>query len=219
MIILDGISKTYGEGSNATQALKNISLCIEKHSFCSIVGSSGSGKSTLLNIIGCLDFADDGTYFLDNEEIYKTSTDRLSAVRNNKIGFVFQNYNLIRNLNVMQNIELPLIISGVDHRKRLEMVEKAVDSIGLYHRRFHKPNELSGGQQQKVAVARAIIKNPPLILADEPTGNLDSASGREIMNLLGKLIKNGTTVLMITHDIECAKQTQRIIKIKEGKIQ
>ncbi|MBR4878281.1 MAG: ABC transporter ATP-binding protein [Clostridia bacterium] len=219
MIILDGISKTYGKGNNITQALKDISLCIEKHSFCSIVGNSGSGKSTLLNIIGCLDFADSGTYFLDNEEIYKTSADRLSTVRNNKIGFVFQNYNLIRNLNVMQNIELPLIISGVERRKRKEMVEKAVDAVGLYHRRFHRPNELSGGQQQKVAVARAIIKNPPLILADEPTGNLDSVSGKEIMDLLAELNKDGATVLMITHDIECAKQTERIIKIKEGKIQ
>lgn len=218
MIILDGIYKTYSVEHTETEALKNVSLCIEKGSFCSIVGASGSGKSTLLNIIGCLDSADRGNYFLDNEEITRVGYDRLSYIRNNKIGFVFQNFNLIKNLNIVENVELPLMFCGYSQKRRREMAVEAIEKIGLSARMYHKPNELSGGQQQKVAIARAIIKNPPVILADEPTGNLDPVSGEEVMNILRSLNCNGSTVLMITHDMRCAEMTDRIIKIKEGEI-
>jgi len=219
MIILNDICKTYGVGNTETAALKDVSLCIERGSFCSVVGTSGSGKSTLLNIIGCLDSPDSGTYFLDNEEINKVGAGRLAYIRNTKIGFVFQNFNLIKGLNIMENIELPLIFSGIPRKQRHELVLEAVEKVGLSLKKYHRPNELSGGQQQRVAIARAIINNPSLILADEPTGNLDSASGREIMNLLRGLNKKGSTVVMITHDMECAEMTDRIIRIKEGKIQ
>ncbi len=218
MIILDNVCKTYRTGNIHTEVLKNISLCIEKGSFCSIVGTSGSGKSTLLNIMGCIDYADKGNYFLDDEDISKAGYDRLSYIRNNKIGFIFQNFNLIKNLSILDNVELPLVFSGIPYKLRKKLAFEAIDKIGLASRIFHRPNELSGGQQQKVAVARAIIKNPPLILADEPTGNLDPISGKEIMNILRKLNNNGSTIVMITHDMKCAEMTDRIIRIKEGKI-
>lgn len=219
MIILDNICKSYREGNTKTDALKNVSLYIEKGSFCSVTGASGSGKSTLINIIGCLDSPNSGSYFLDNEDIKKATPDRLINIRNRKIGIIFQSFNLIKNLNVFENVELPLIFSGIPRKMRHEMVFDAVEKVGLQDRIYHRPNELSGGQQQKVAIARAMIKNPPLILADEPTGNLDSLSGAEIMDLLRNANKTGSTILMITHDIECAKLTDRIIKIKEGKIE
>ena len=219
MIILDGIYKTYSNGNVKTPVLKNVSLCIEKGSFCSIVGSSGSGKSTLLNIVGCLDYADKGFYFLDNEEIKRSSGERLSYIRNKKIGFVFQNFNLIKSLNVLENVELPLVFSGISRKTRHKIVFDAIEKVGLLSHIYHKPNELSGGQQQRVAIARAIINNPTLILADEPTGNLDPVSGREIMRILRNLNEKGCTILMITHDMGCAAETDRIIRIKEGKIQ
>lgn len=218
VIFLENICKTYGSGNTLTAALKNISLHVEKGCFCSIVGTSGSGKSTLLNIVGCLDIADSGMYRLDGDEILKEEVKRLSYIRNNKIGFIFQNFNLIKGLNIYENIELPLVFSGLPYKKRREIVENAMELVGLSDRMYHKPNELSGGQQQRVAIARAVVNNPPLILADEPTGNLDTASGDEVMRLLKKLNNGGATVLMITHDMKRAKDTDRIIRIQEGEI-
>lgn len=218
LIFLENISKTYGSGNMQTVALKNISLHVEKGCFCSIVGTSGSGKSTLLNIVGCLDIADSGRYILDGETIFKEEVKKLSYIRNNKIGFIFQNFNLIKGLNIYENVELPLVFSGVSPKKRREIVENAIELVGLSDRMYHKPNELSGGQQQRVAIARAVVNKPPLILADEPTGNLDTASGNEVMGLLRKLNHNGTTVLMITHDMSRVKDTDKIIRIQEGEI-
>lgn len=219
MIIMENISKCYKNGGNSLWALRDVSLYVEKGSFCSIVGASGSGKSTLLNIAGCLDIPSSGTYFLDNEEICTGLGDRLSKIRRDKIGFVFQNFNLLKGMTALENVCLPLIISGVARSERTEMAKRALELVGLENRMGHRANELSGGQQQRVALARAVVREPDLILADEPTGNLDLPSGNEIMRLLKKLNKGGSTVLMITHDLNKARLSDKIIKIKEGKIE
>lgn len=218
MIKITNLCKVYKMGENEVHALNNVSLNIKEHEFVSIIGPSGSGKSTLMNMLGCLDVPSSGEYILDGKEIKKMSDDELAKIRNDKIGFVFQGFNLLPKLTAIENVELPLIYQGVVAKERRERAKKALEEVGLGERVNHKPTELSGGQQQRVAIARALITNPPLILADEPTGNLDSSSGKEIMELFHKLNKNGNTIVLITHDSGVAKQAQRMIRIQDGKL-
>lgn len=218
MIEIHNLYKTYQINQIQIQALKNINLSIRKNEFVAIVGPSGSGKTTLMNMLGCLDTPTSGTYILDNVEVSSLTDDELAEIRNQKIGFVFQNFNLIQKLTAIENVELPLIYMGVKSSERLKRAKSALEKVGLGDRLHHKPNELSGGQQQRVAIARALINNPPIIFADEPTGNLDSKSGAEIMSLLKELHKNGNTIVLITHDNEIANQADRIIRISDGTI-
>ena len=218
MIDIKDMSKIYEMGENKVYALNHINLNIKEHEFVSIIGPSGSGKSTLMNMLGCLDVPTSGTYILDGKQISKMSDDELADIRNKKIGFVFQGFNLLPKLTAIENVELPLIYQNVPAKERRERAKKALDSVGLLERIDHTPNELSGGQQQRVAIARALITNPPLILADEPTGNLDSKSGMEVMEIFKKLNEQGNTIVLITHDNDVAKQAKRIIKIQDGKL-
>lgn len=184
-----------------------------------IIGHSGSGKSTLMNMLGCLDVPTSGSYFLHGKDVSRMSDDELSDVRNREIGFIFQGFNLIANLTALENVELPLIYRGVGKKERRELAEAALEKVGLGQRMSHKPSEMSGGQQQRVAIARAIAQAPPVILADEPTGNLDSGSTKEIMSILKQLHREGRTVILITHDNDIAAQARRVIRIKDGKIE
>lgn len=218
MIEIHNLYKTYQINQIQIQALKNINLSIRKNEFVAIVGPSGSGKTTLMNMLGCLDTPTSGTYILDNVEVSSLTDDELAEIRNQKIGFVFQSFNLIQKLTALENVELPLIYMGVKSSERLKRAKSALEKVGLGDRLHHKPNELSGGQQQRVAIARALINNPPIIFADEPTGNLDSKSGAEIMSLLKELHKNGNTIVLITHDNEIANQADIIIRISDGTI-
>jgi putative ABC transport system ATP-binding protein len=210
--------KTYQMSQIQIQALRNINLSIRKNEFVAIVGPSGSGKSTLMNMLGCLDVPTSGTYILDGLEVSNLTDDELAEIRSKKIGFIFQSFNLIQKLTALENVELPLIYMGVRTSERLKRAKSALENVGLGDRLDHKPNELSGGQQQRVAIARALINNPPIIFADEPTGNLDTKSGVEIMNLLKALHKRGNTIVLITHDNDIAKQADRIIRIHDGVI-
>lgn len=221
MIDIDDLSKVYnmnGNEDNRVYALSHVNLHIKEHEFVSIIGPSGSGKSTLMNMLGCLDVPTSGSYKLDGKEVSKMKDDELAEVRNRTIGFVFQGFNLLPKLDAVENVELPLIYQGVSAKERRERAVKALESVGLGKRIHHKPSELSGGQQQRVAIARALITNPPLILADEPTGNLDSKSGREVMEIFKSLNKNGNTIVLITHDNGVANQAQRVIRIQDGKL-
>lgn len=221
MIDIDDLSKVYnmnGNEDNRVYALNHVNLHIKEHEFVSIIGPSGSGKSTLMNMLGCLDVPTSGSYRLDGKEVSKMKDDELAEVRNRTIGFVFQGFNLLPKLDAVENVELPLIYQGVSAKERRERAVKALESVGLGKRIHHKPSELSGGQQQRVAIARALITNPPLILADEPTGNLDSKSGREVMEIFKSLNKNGNTIVLITHDNGVANQAQRVIRIQDGKL-
>lgn len=218
LIEIHNLYKTYQINQIQIQALKNINLSIKKNEFVAIIGPSGSGKTTLMNMLGCLDTPTSGTYILDNVEVSSLTDDELAEIRNQKIGFVFQNFNLIQKLTAIENVELPLIYMGVKSSERLKRAKSALEKVGLGDRLHHKPNELSGGQQQRVAIARALINNPPIIFADEPTGNLDSKSGAEIMSLLKELHKNGNTIVLITHDNKIANQADRIIRISDGTI-
>ena len=218
MIDIKDMSKVYTMGENKVYALNHINLSIKEHEFVSIIGPSGSGKSTLMNMLGCLDVPTEGTYILDGKQISKMSDDELADIRNNKIGFVFQGFNLLPKLTAIENVELPLIYQNVPAKIRRERALKALASVGLEGRVDHTPNELSGGQQQRVAIARALITNPPLILADEPTGNLDSKSGKEVMEIFKELNEKGNTIVLITHDSDVAKQAKRIIRIQDGKL-
>lgn len=200
------------------RALDHASLHIRPHEFVSIIGPSGSGKSTLMNIIGCLDIADAGSYHLDGMPIESYSENDLAKVRNEKIGFVFQNFNLIAKLNAEENVELPLIYQGVPKGERQQRVKDALEKVGLIKRAKHLPTELSGGQQQRVAIARALVTRPSLILADEPTGNLDSNTSKEIMEMFHELHRQGNTIVLITHDNDVAKQAPRSIHILDGKV-
>ena len=184
-----------------------------------IIGHSGSGKSTLMNMLGCLDVPTSGSYFLHGKDVSRMSDDELSDVRNREIGFIFQGFNLIANLTALENVELPLIYRGVGKKERRELAEAALEKVGLGQRMSHKPSEMSGGQKQRVAIARAIAQAPPMILADEPTGNLDSGSTKEIMSILKQLHREGRTVILITHDNDIAAQARRVIRIKDGKIE
>ena len=217
-IQLREVCKNYQVGTEVIHALDHVSLDIFEGEFVSIIGPSGSGKSTLMNIIGCLDVADDGAYALDEIPIEDYTEDELAAVRNEKIGFVFQNFNLIPKLTAEENVELPLIYKKMKRSERDKKVEEALKRVKLEHRASHYPTELSGGQQQRVAIARAIATGPSLILADEPTGNLDSQTSKEIMDIFKELHRQGNTIVLITHDSDVAKQAERSINILDGKI-
>lgn len=218
VINIKNVTKTYKMGEIEVHALRGISFDVQKGEVISIMGPSGSGKSTLMNIIGCLDHLTTGEYNLDGKDIANLDDDELAQIRNQKVGFVFQNFNLLARSTALSNVELPLRYAG-QIENRLQLAEKALTSVGLEDRIHHKPSELSGGQQQRVAIARAIINNPAIILADEPTGNLDSKSGDEIMELLlGLNKKNGTTLIIVTHDPQIASQTRRTIQLFDGLI-
>ena len=218
MIRMKGIRKEYRMGENVVVALDGVDIHIEPHEFVSIIGPSGSGKSTLMNIIGCLDVADEGDYWLDGQEISDYTEDELAVIRNRKIGFVFQQFNLLPKLTAQENVELPLISQGMSAGKRRARSEEVLERVGLLDRMDHKPTELSGGQQQRVAIARALAGHPSLILADEPTGNLDSRTGAEVMALFHELHAAGNTIVLITHDSGIAAQTPRAIHIHDGRV-
>ncbi len=218
MIQLKEVCKYYQVGDDKVRALDHATLHIQPKEFVSIIGPSGSGKSTLMNIIGCLDVADAGEYLLDGLPIEAYSESELARIRNHKIGFVFQSFNLIPKLSAEENVELPLIYQGVKRAERQKRVKEALEKVGLSHRAKHLPTELSGGQQQRVAVARALVTNPSLILADEPTGNLDSKTTKEIMDMFHDLHDQGNTIVLITHDNDIAKQAARVIHILDGRI-
>lgn len=217
LVEIQDISKIYNPGENEVRALDHISLTIQKGEFVAIIGQSGSGKSTLMNMIGCLDVPTEGTYILNGQNVSKLSDNELSDIRNQEIGFIFQGFNLIANLTAQENVELPLIYRGVPKKERHELSVAALKKVGLAHRMDHRPSEMSGGQQQRVAIARAIAQAPPVILADEPTGNLDSASSMEILDILKQLHAENRTVILITHDNDIAKQAKRVIRIKDGR--
>lgn len=218
MIELQSIKKVYRMGSQSLEALRGVSLKIGKGEFVSIMGPSGSGKSTLMNIIGCLDTPTGGEYVLDGDKVAGLSFDQLAAVRNRKIGFVFQNFNLLPYATSWENVELPLLFDGKSARKRRERVMALLNAVGLYDWRSHRPSELSGGQQQRIALARALANDPPILLADEPTGNLDSKSGEEIMEVLTNLWKEGRTIVMVTHNDHISARSQRIIRLFDGQV-
>ena len=218
MIVMQGIRKEYRMGDNVVAALGGVDIHIRPHEFVSIIGPSGSGKSTLMNIIGCLDTADDGIYRFDGLDITDYTEDELATIRGRKIGFVFQQFNLLPKLTAQENVELPLIYQGISAGKRHKRSREVLDRVGLLERMHHKPTELSGGQQQRVAIARALAGDPSLILADEPTGNLDSKTGAEVMNLFHELHEAGNTIVLITHDAKIAAQTPRAIHIHDGKV-
>ena len=218
MIDIKDLCKIYLVGDERVRALDHATLHIYPKEFVSIIGPSGSGKSTLMNIIGCLDVADAGTYLLDGLPIEAYSENELARIRNRKIGFVFQSFNLIAKLTAEENVELPLIYQKVPRAQRQQRVKEALERVGLTHRAKHLPTELSGGQQQRVAIARALVTNPSLILADEPTGNLDSKTSQEIMDIFRELHAQGNTIVLITHDNDVAKQASRVIHILDGKI-
>lgn len=218
MITLKNIYKTYSMGQNSVTALENVSLNIAKHEFVAIIGPSGSGKSTLMNILGCLDVPSSGSYILDGNEISVMSDNQLADIRNTRIGFIFQGFNLLKKLTAIENVELPLVYQGVSQKERHRRSIEALEAVGLGDRVRHTPNELSGGQQQRVAIARALVSNPPILLADEPTGNLDSKSGLEIIKIMQELHQNGNTVILITHDNNVAMQAKRVVRIIDGQI-
>lgn len=219
LIELRDIKKTYQMGTEEVHALDGISLSIQKGEFAAIVGRSGSGKSTLMNIIGCLDTPTSGSYRLAGEDVSQFSEKRLARVRNREIGFIFQSFNLIGSLPALENVELPLLYRGVDRAERRCLAEDALRRVGLAGRMDHLPSQMSGGQQQRVAIARAIAAEPPIILADEPTGNLDTRSGSEIMEILRGLQKSGRTVVLITHDERIARSADRTVRLSDGKLE
>ena len=218
LIEIKNITKEYSVGEIKIKALDNVSLQISKGEFVAITGQSGSGKSTLMNILGCLDKPESGTYILNGQYVFRANEKKLSEIRNREIGFIFQSFNLINSLSAAENIELPLIYRGIKKNERRILAQNALSMVGLENRANHLPTQLSGGQQQRVAIARAIALSPPLILADEPTGNLDAASGKEIMSILLSLNKSGKTIVIITHDNSIASAVPRRIKISDGQI-
>lgn len=218
MLKVENVKKIYNLGKIKLEVLKGVSLEIEKGEYVSIIGPSGSGKSTLMNILGCLDIPSEGRYYFEGEEISTYSENQLADIRNKKIGFIFQKFNLLPKLNAYENVELPLIYRGMNSKERKKRVLKSIEMVGLSDRMNHKPTELSGGQQQRVAIARALAGSPPMILADEPTGNLDSKSGKDVMNTLKTLNEQGITVILITHDLNVANMGNRTISIMDGMI-
>lgn len=219
LIRVRDLCKVYNPGENEVRALDHVDLSIDKGELVGIIGHSGSGKSTLMNMLGCLDVPTSGNYYLNGKDVSNMTDDELSDVRNMEIGFIFQGFNLIPNLTAKENAELPLIYRGVSKKEREDLAVESLKAVGLEHRMDHKPSEMSGGQQQRVAIARAIAARPPVILADEPTGNLDSRSTQEIMEVLKELHRSGRTVILITHDDEIAAQVNRVIRIKDGKVE
>ena len=218
LVEIRDMCKIYNPGENEVRALDHVNLQINRNEFVAIIGQSGSGKSTLMNMLGCLDIPTSGTYILNGQDVSNLSDNELSDIRNKEIGFIFQGFNLIAGLTALENVELPLIYRGVGRKERLELSKIALEKVGLKSRIDHKPSEMSGGQQQRVAIARAIAQAPPVILADDPTGNLDSGSTKEIMEILKGLHQEGRTVILITHDNEIAAKAKRIIRIMDGRI-
>ncbi len=218
LIEIRDMCKIYNPGENEVRALDHVDLKIDKNEFVAIIGQSGSGKSTLMNMLGCLDVPTSGVYILNGQDVSNLTDDDLSDIRNREIGFIFQGFNLIAGLTALENVELPLIYRGVARKERLRLAQIALEKVGLKARTDHKPSEMSGGQQQRVAIARAIAQAPPVILADEPTGNLDSGSTQEIMEILKGLHAEGRTVILITHDNDIAARARRMIRIRDGKI-
>ena len=218
IITVDKINKTYKNGSLELQVLKNISFKVDKGEFLAIMGSSGSGKSTMMNILGCLDNQYEGRYILDGIDISKSTENELSEIRNKKIGFIFQSFNLLPRLTALENVELPLVYSSIPKEERHKRANELLKMVGLKDRTHHRPNELSGGQRQRVAIARALVNNPSIILADEPTGNLDSKSEGEIIEILQKLNKMGKTIVIVTHEPSIGKIAERKIVFKDGEI-
>ncbi|MDD3877351.1 MAG: ABC transporter ATP-binding protein [Bacteroidales bacterium] len=219
LIVLRDIKKYYKVGNEVVKALNGISLSIKRNEYLAIMGASGSGKSTLMNILGCLDTPSDGEYFLNNYKVSDMADNELAEIRNKEIGFVFQSFNLLPRSSTLENVMLPLIYAGIKKEKRIETATHFLKSVGLSERMKHKPNELSGGQKQRVAIARALVNNPSIILADEPTGNLDSKISLEIMALLNKIHQDGNTVILVTHEDEIARFAHRIIRLKDGEIE
>ena len=219
IINFKNLSKYYYVGAEIIKALHEIDLTIEKNEYVAIMGPSGSGKSTMMNILGCLDTPTHGSYFLNNKDVSKIDDDQLAEIRNLEIGFVFQNFNLLPRYSALENVILPLVYAGVPKHERQERGEVVLKDVGLADRTTHKPNELSGGQRQRVALARALVNSPSIILADEPTGNLDSATSAEILRLLDTIQHNGNTVILVTHEEDIAKHAERIIKLKDGRIE
>ena len=218
MIKIENLKKSYFLGNEEIKAINDVTLNVEKGEYLAIIGPSGSGKSTLMNIIGLLDVADSGKYILDGLDISHASEDRLAKIRNEKIGFIFQSFNLLGKLDAIENVMVPLIYKGYTEEKARKRAQELLENVGLTGRKHHHPNELSGGQQQRVAIARALACNPEIILADEPTGALDSKTGSDIMNELEKLNEKGQTIVLITHDINIANRAKRVIRISDGKI-
>ena len=212
------ISKIYKTGAIDVTALRGVSFGVNEGEFVAIMGQSGSGKSTMMNILGCLDSLSKGRYYLDGEDVTKIRGAELAAIRNRKIGFVFQSFNLLPKLTALQNVELPMVYAGVTKKQRREAAVDALEKVSLADRMHHKPNELSGGQKQRVAIARALVNKPAILLADEPTGNLDSRSGEEIMAIFQQLNRDGSTIVMVTHEPDIAQHTKRIVLFKDGEI-
>jgi putative ABC transport system ATP-binding protein len=219
IIRLQNISKVYGKGDTEVTALADINLTIEQGEYCSIMGASGSGKSTLMNIIGCLDRPSSGQYFLDSIDVSSLNDSQLAEIRNLKIGFVFQQFHLLPNMTALENVMLPMVYAGINAKERKQRATEALTKVGLANRLLNRPNQLSGGQQQRVAIARSIVNNPVLLLADEPTGALDSHTTQEVLDIFTDLNNTGITVVMVTHESEVAKVTKRIIWFKDGEIQ
>jgi len=219
LIDMRSLYKVYELGEVEVAALNGVDISIDKNEYVSIMGPSGSGKSTLMNIIGCLDVPSKGEYVLNNKRVSEMIDDELATIRNKEIGFVFQTFNLLPRANALHNVELPLIYNGTSRQKRKEIAVNTLQKVGLGERMHHKPNELSGGQRQRVAIARALVNNPSIILADEPTGNLDSKTGEEIMQLFEELHKAGNTIILVTHEEYIAQHSKRIIRLLDGKIQ
>lgn len=219
VIRLEDIVKTYIMGDTVLHALDHVTLSVEEGDFLAIMGPSGSGKSTMMNILGCLDRPTSGKYYLDGIEVASLSDDKLAGIRNTKIGFVFQNFNLLPKMTALENVALPLVYAGVEEDERLERARKALEDVGLGERTGHKPPEMSGGQRQRVAIARALINHPAIIMADEPTGNLDTKSSYEIMDIFKTLNSEGKTIVMVTHEQDIGEQTKRILVMRDGRLQ
>ncbi len=219
MISVSELSRTYIMGTEMVHALRSVSLKIEKNEYVALMGPSGSGKSTLMNILGCLDTPTSGQYFLNNQLVSEMSDGELASVRNKEIGFVFQTFNLLPRLSALDNVALPLVYAGMRRSKRLEISEHVLEQVGLADRMMHKPNELSGGQRQRVAIARALVNNPSIILADEPTGNLDTKTSLEILDIFGKIHAMGNTIILVTHEPDIASYAHRIIKLRDGLVE
>ena len=218
LIEFDSVCKYYQMGDTTVKAADHISMEIQQGEFVAIVGQSGSGKSTCMNIIGCLDVPTDGVYRLDGRDVGRMSRNELASIRNEKLGFIFQQYNLLPKLNLLENVEVPLIYAGIPRAERHARAREVLEQVGLGDKLKNKPNQLSGGQQQRVSIARALVRNPPILLADEPTGALDSHTGREVLGMLQQLHRQGHTVVLITHDNSIAVQAERIIRLEDGRV-